>query len=151
MSREMIAVVQRACEAWGTGELVLLHDFYTPDVTADGGGLFFENEVVEGADAVIEGFASLIGAFERNELLPEGAIEVGDTLVVPLFWRGLPAGASSFVEQRLIGSFTFRDGRIAAMIWHRELDEALDAVGAPRSAAADMIVLDRPSLAEQER
>jgi hypothetical protein len=84
MSREMIAVVQRACEAWGTGDLATLYELYTPDVTADGGRLWFENQLVTGADAVIGGFAALIGVFERNELFPEGAIEVGSTLVVPL-------------------------------------------------------------------
>ena len=47
--------------------------------------------------------------FERNELFPEGVIEAEDTLVVTLRWRGLPRGSTSFVEQRLIGTFTFRD------------------------------------------
>lgn len=151
MSRQMIAVVERACEAWGTGDLAALYELYTPDVTADGGRLWFENQIVEGVDAVVEGFAALIGVFERNELFPEGAVEAGETLVVPLLWRGLPVGGTSFVEQRLIGSFTFRDGRIASMTWFRGLDEALGAVGLPPSAAEEMIVLERPPYADEER
>ena len=118
MTNEMIAVVQRACQAWGTGDLGILYELYTPDVTADGGKLWLETDrVIEGVDAVVNGFAELIGAFEHNELVAEGAIEAGDTLVVPLLWRGLAQGSTSFFEQRLIGNFTFRDGRIASMMW----------------------------------
>ena len=69
MTSEMFAVVQRACEAWGTGDLGTLYELYTPDVTADGGKLWLETDrVIEGVDAVVNGFAELIGAFERNEL-----------------------------------------------------------------------------------
>jgi ketosteroid isomerase-like protein len=149
MSRQMIEVVQRACAAWGTGDLAILYELYTPDVTADGGKLWLETGgVTEGVDAVVNGFAGLLAAFERNELVAEGAIEAGDTLVVPLLWRGLAQGSTSFFEQRLIGTFTFRDGRIASMTWFPVLAEALDAIGLPRSAAEDLIVLDRPPLAE---
>lgn len=146
MAREMIEVVQRACAAWGGGDLAILYDLYTPDVTADGGRLWFETEgLVEGVDAVVKGFAELIGVFERNELIPEGALVAGDTLVVPLFWRGLPAGGSSYVEQRLIGAFAFRDGRIAKMSWFLTMDEALEALGIPPAAVQDMVVLAPPS------
>ena len=150
MTSEMIAVVQRACEAWGTGDLGILYELYTPDVTADGGKMWLETDrVIEGVDAVVNGFAELIAAFERNELVAEGAIEAGNTLVVPLLWRGLAQGSTSFFEQRLIGAFTFRDGRIASMTWFPVLADALDAIGLPHSAAEDLIVLERPPLAEE--
>jgi ketosteroid isomerase-like protein len=145
MSLEQIEVVQRACAAWGSGDLAVLYDLYTPDVTADGGRLWFETQgLVEGVDAVVHGFAELIGAFERNELIPEAVIEAGDTLVVPLSWRGLPAGSTTYVEQRLVGSFTFRDGRIAAMAWFLSLEDALEANGMPRSAAANLVAIEQP-------
>jgi ketosteroid isomerase-like protein len=138
-------VVQRACAAWGTGDLTVLYDLYTPDVTADGGQLWFETQgVVEGVDAVVEGFAALIGAFERNEMVPEAAIEAGDTLVVPLVMRGLPAGGTGWVEQRMVGAFSFRDGRIAAMTWYLTLDDALDAQGLPPSAADQLQAIEQP-------
>jgi ketosteroid isomerase-like protein len=144
----MIAVVQRACEAWGTGDLEILYELYTPDVTADGGKLWLEtDQLIEGVDAVVHGFADLVGSFERNELWAEGAIKAGNTLVVPLRWRGLAQGSESFFEQQLVGAFTFRDGRIASMTWFPLLADALDAVELPQSAAEDMIVLERPPLA----
>jgi ketosteroid isomerase-like protein len=150
MSREMIEVVQRACRAWETGELDVFRELYTPDVTADGGGLWLESgAIARGVDAVVRNFAALIGAFEQNELIPEGAIETGDTLVVLLLWRGLaPGGTSKSVEQRLIGVFKFRDGRIASMTWFEELEGALDALGLPRSAANDMVALGRQPVAQ---
>jgi ketosteroid isomerase-like protein len=152
MTSKMIAVVQRACEAWGAGDLGILYELYTPDVTADGGKLWLETDrVIEGVDAVVNGFAELLAAFERNELIAEGAIEAGNTLVVPLLWRGLAHGSTSFFEQRLIGTFTFRDGRIASMTWFPVLADALDAIGLPQSAAEDLIGLERPSRAEEAR
>ena len=147
----MIEVVQRACAAWGAGDLAVLYELYTPDVTADGGRLWFETQgLVEGVDAVVQGFAELIGVFERNELIPEGAIEASDTLIVPLFWRGLPSGSTSYVEQRLVGSFTFRDGRIAEMTWFLSLQDALDAHGLPPSAAEHLIPIEQPPTVGEE-
>jgi ketosteroid isomerase-like protein len=145
MSQQMRDVVRRACAAWSSGDLSLLYDLYTPDVTADGGRIWFETEgVTEGVDAVVQGFGALIGVFERNELIPEGAIETADTLVVPLFWRGLPTGSASYVEQRLVGTFTFRDGRIAHMSWYLSLDDALAALGLPPTAAGEIVPIEPP-------
>lgn len=63
MTSEMIAVVQRACEAWRTGDLGILYELYTPDVTADGGTFPLETgRVIEGVDAVDKGFAELIAS-----------------------------------------------------------------------------------------
>jgi ketosteroid isomerase-like protein len=154
MSREMIDVVRRACEAWGTREFEIFRDLYTPDVTAHGGALWLESgSSAQGVEVVVRNFEAIIAMFERNEVIPEGVIERGDTLVVPLMWRGLPVGSTSFVEQRLFGVFKFRDGRIESMSWFTGLDEALQAVGLPPSAAKEMIVLERttrtPDAADQ--
>ncbi|TMK26576.1 MAG: nuclear transport factor 2 family protein [Actinobacteria bacterium] len=146
MAREMIDVVQRACEAWGAREYEIFRDLYTPDVTASGGALWMESgSSAQGVEVVIRNFEAIISMFERNEVIPEGVIEAGDTLVVPLMWRGLPVGSTSFIEQRLFGIFKFRDGQIESMTWFTALEEALEAVGLGPSAAEDMIVLERPT------
>ena len=150
MARSKIGVVCYACECWSEGNLAPLYDLYTPDVTADPGRLWFENAgLVEGVDAVVKGFAAIVGAFERNELFPESALEVGDTVVVPLLWCGLPPGSSTFVEQRLIGVFNFRDERIASMTWFPALEEALDELGLERSLADQMVPIERPTQAKE--
>jgi ketosteroid isomerase-like protein len=144
MSSEMVDVVCRACAAWSAGDLAPLRELYTVDVVADGGRMWFEHEdVVRGREAVIAGFAALIGAFERNELLPEATVRSGETLVVPLLWRGLPPGGTAFVEQRIVGNFTFRDGQISAMVWFPTIEEALAAAGLPRTAASDLVAVER--------
>jgi ketosteroid isomerase-like protein len=143
MTREMIELVQRACQAWETGDLARFRDLYTPDVTAYGGAMWMETRATaRGVEAVTRNFEDLIGAFEQNELTAEGAIETGDRLVVPLLWRGRASGGTRFVEQRLIGVFGFREEKIASMTWFGSLDQALDAVGLPHSAAKDMVVLE---------
>jgi len=150
MARSKLEVVQRACECWGEGNLAPLYELYTPDVTADPGRLWFENAgLVHGADAVIKGFAALVDAFERNELFPESALESGETLVVPLLWRGLAPDSSTFVEQRLIGVFTFRGERIASMTWFTSLEEALDHLGLDRSFTERMVMLEPPARTEE--
>jgi ketosteroid isomerase-like protein len=146
MSRVMIDVVRRACEAWGAREFEIFRDLYTPDVTAHGGALWLESgSAARGVDVVIRTFEAIISMFERNEVFPEGVIEKGDTLVVRLMWRGLPVGSKSFVEQRLFGIFKFRGAKIESMRWFTALDEALEAAGLPPSAAEDMVELERPA------
>lgn len=146
MSRENVEAVRRACRAWGAGDVATIRELYAPDVTADGGVLWPEGSgSVQGADAIIRTFQSIMAAFERSELIPEGFIEVGDTLVVPLLWRGVPPGSNSFVEQRLVGAYRFRQGRIVFISWFAALEEALDALGLPRSAAEDLVADDEMS------
>lgn len=131
--------MRRACEAWGDGDLSVIGDLYSPDVTADGGELWPEGSgVVHGVDAVLSAFASIMAPFERSELIPEGVIESGETLVVPLLWRGRLAGSDSFIEQRLVGSYGFRGRRIAEVRWFASLEAALSALGLPVEAAAQL-------------
>ncbi len=144
MLRQHVDAVRRACEAWGTGDLATIRELYAPDVIADGGALWPEGRgAVHGADAVINAFASIMGAFEYSELIPEGFLEAGDTLVVPLLWRGVSSESKSFVEQRLVGAYRFNDGRIAFIAWFAGIEEALDGLGLPRSAAEDLLAVDQ--------
>jgi hypothetical protein len=143
MSRERIDVLRRACEAWGAREFEIFRDLYTPDVTAHGGALWMESgSSAQGIDVVIRNFEAIVSMFERNEVIPEEVIEQGDVAVVPLMWRGIPVGSTSYVEQRLFGTFKFRDAKIESMTWSTSLEEALKAAGLPPSAAEEMVVLE---------
>jgi ketosteroid isomerase-like protein len=135
MSRHVEAV-RRTYQAWGEGDISTIRELFAPDVVADGGVLWPEGKgSVRGVDAVMRAFASIMAAFERSELIPEGFLEAGDTLVAPLLWRGVSAASRSVVEQRLIAAYGFRDDQIASIAWFGGLDEALDALGLPRSFA----------------
>lgn len=140
VASERADTVRRACQAWGAGDLATLRDLYVADVSADGGELWPEGSgSVHGVDAVLGAFEAIMSVFERSELIPEGFLEAGDTMVVPLLWRGRPTGSESFVEQRLVGSYGFRGERIAEIRWFASLEGALDGLELPSELAAALV------------
>lgn len=122
-------MVRRACEAWTEGDISVYREMYTPDVVADGGGLWPEGEgAITGADAVIANFESILAAFERSELIPQRFYEQEDRLVAELLWRGTLPGSGSPIEQQIACAYRFRDGLIAYTAWHPDARSALDAL-----------------------
>jgi ketosteroid isomerase-like protein len=137
---ENVQAVSRACAAWETGDVSVIREIYAPDVVAEGGALWPEGSgQVHGAETIIQTFQSLMAAFERSEVIPEYLVDVEDPIIVQMLWRGVVQGSHAPIEQRLIGAFHFRDGRIVFIAWHAALDAALDAAGLPRSAADTLI------------
>jgi ketosteroid isomerase-like protein len=126
-----VDTVRRACEAWGAGDISIYREMYAPDVTGSAGR--FAPDVPQGemtgVDEIMEAFGSLMEAFERSELIPEGFIEESDNLVVPVLMRAVPRGSSATIEWRLAIAYTFRDGLITRQAWYPTLDEALESVG----------------------
>ncbi len=140
MSRHVEAV-RRACRAWGEGDVSTIRELCAPDLIADGGLLWPEGKGgVQGVDQIMAVFESIMGAFERNELIPEAFLEAGDILVAPLLWRGVSAASKAVVEQRLVATYEFRGDQIVSIAWFGGLHEALDAVGIPYSAAEGVLV-----------
>ncbi len=132
--------VRCAFRAWSERDGAAIRALYAPDASADGGALTPEyTAAVHGRDMIVRTFEEQWAAFERSEIVPEAFLEAGETLVVPLLWRGVPKGAESVVEQRLVGSYTFCDGLITSLAWFVHIDEALDALGLPHSAAAGLV------------
>jgi ketosteroid isomerase-like protein len=137
---QRVDTIRKVCQAWGERDISTLHDLYTLDVLADGGELWPEGSgSVRGVDAVMGAFESIMSAFDSSELVPEGFLEAGDTLVIPLLWRGRSEGSRSFVEQRLVAAYGFRGQLIAEMRWYPSLDRALGALGLTPEDAAAMI------------
>jgi ketosteroid isomerase-like protein len=123
-------MVRDACQAWSDGDISIYREMYAPDVIADGGGLWPEGEgSIQGADAVIESFESILAAFVRSELIPVSFVEEGDSLVAELLWRGVPPGSETPIEQRIACAYRFRDGQIVYTAWHPDVPSALAAVG----------------------
>jgi ketosteroid isomerase-like protein len=135
---QRVDTVRKVCQAWGARDISTLHDLYALDVVADAGELWPEGTgSVHGVEAVMGAFESIMSAFDSSELVPEGFLETGDTLVIPLLWRGRSEGSQSFVEQRLVAAYGFRGRLIAEMRWFPSLERALGALGlAPEDAAA---------------
>jgi hypothetical protein len=119
---------------------------YASDVTAFGGGLWPEGEgSVKGAEAIIHNLESIMAAFERSELIPELFLEVDETLVVPLLWRGILPDSESAIEQHLVCAYRFSGDLISYIAWFADLDEAFDSLGLPRSAAVELGADGEPS------
>jgi len=132
MHGEREETVRRACTAWGEGDLDAIRRLYSPDVIADGGDLWPEGTgSVQGIEAVLENFSSLMSAFESSELIPEGFLEEGETVIVPLLWRGRLAGSAGFIEQRLTGAYRFRGIQIDEIRWYASVEQALEGLGLP--------------------
>jgi SnoaL-like domain len=136
MSRH-VEVVRCACRAWGEGDVSTIRELCATDVVADGGVLWPEGKgSVQGVDAIMRAFESIMAAFEHNELIPGGFLEAeGNKLVVPLLWRGVSAASRATVEQRLVAAYTFKDDLVVSIAWFARLDDALDALDLPRSLA----------------
>jgi hypothetical protein len=110
---------------------------YAPDVTAFAGMLAPElpDGKMTGVGQVMETLQSLMETFESSELIPDEFIEEGEHLVVPVLMRAIPRGTSETIDWRLAIAYTFRGGLIVRQAWYPTLEEALDSVGIPRSAA----------------
>ncbi len=123
-------LVRKACQAWCDGDISVYREMYAADVIAEGGGLWPEGEgSVQGVDAVIANFESIMAAFERSELVPERFVEADERLAVGLLWRGVIPGSETPVEQRLACGYRFRDGLISHTAWYPELEDAVRALG----------------------
>jgi ketosteroid isomerase-like protein len=142
-------VVRRACQAWCDGDISIYRDMYAPDVVAEAGMLWPEDEgSVRGVDAVICKLESIMQAFERNELIPTRFYETSDALAVELIWRGVLTGSETPIEQRVASAYRFRDGLIAQQAWYPNLGEALESLGLGR-LARDAAETQRPQEAKR--
>jgi ketosteroid isomerase-like protein len=126
MPTENVDTVRRGYDAWNRGDLDAVREIYAPDVVANAGGLWPAAGEVEGPEAIIHEFASILAVFETSELVPEDFIERGDTVVVvPTCWRGTLAGSGSVIEQHLVCVYTLRDALVVRIDYLGSLDEAL--------------------------
>ena len=125
MPTENVDTVRRGYDAWNRGDLDAVREIYAPDVIANAGGLWPAAGEVEGPEAIIHEFASILAIFETSELVPEEFIERGDTVVVPTCWRGTLAGSGSVIEQHLACVYTLRDALVIRIDYVESLEQAL--------------------------
>jgi uncharacterized protein len=125
VSSENVDTVRRGYDAWNRGDLDAVREIYAPDVIANAGELWPVAGEVEGTDAIIDAFASILSTFENSELVPEDFIERGNTVVVPTSWRGTLAGSGSVIQQHLACVYTLRDAQITRIDYVETLEQAL--------------------------
>jgi ketosteroid isomerase-like protein len=125
VSFENVDTVRRGYDARNRGDLDAVREIYAPDVIANAGELWPVAGEVEGAEAIIDAFASILSTFESSELVPEEFIERGNTVVVPTCWRGTLAGSGSVIQQHLACVYTLRHARITRIDYVETVEEAL--------------------------
>ena len=123
-------LIRRACEAWGTGDISVYREMYAPDVTAHTGELAPELAGdIQGPEPIIRVLESLMGSFERSELIPGEFTERDDTVVVPIVMRAQPHGTTETIEWKTWVVYRFRGGLIAHQGWYAERADAFRAAG----------------------
>jgi ketosteroid isomerase-like protein len=128
MSRENVAVVRAAFEAWNAGSMDALGELYDPDIILRGPRDWPEPGPWVGREAVIRQWQLQREAWESDELkLIAHTNDVGDRVVVRLIWRGVGSGPESKME--MTGVYTVRAGRISYMEFFWDHAEALETLG----------------------
>jgi ketosteroid isomerase-like protein len=124
-----VETIRRGYEAWNRGDLDSLAAIYAPDVTADAGVLWPSAGEIAGPQAIIDAYASIIAVFEESEVLADEYIERGDCVVVPTRWRGLLPGSEDVVEQKVVATYTMRDGQVTHIGYFTRLEDAFERTG----------------------
>ena len=127
-----VETIRRGYEAWNRGDLDSLAAIYAPDVTADAGVLWPSAGEIAGPQAIIDAYASIIAIFEESEVLADEYIERGDCVVVPTRWRGLLPGSEDVVEQKVVATYTMRDGQVVHIGYFTRLEDAFELTAASR-------------------
>ena len=130
MSRENVEIVQRAYEAWNTGDYPAFFAVMDPEIefVLPEGGMNVKTH--QGLGAVRQFLESYVESFENFQVVPEEFFETGDQVVA--FIRLALRGRASGVEIETPGAahlLTLHGGKMRRLEVFPDRDEALEAVG----------------------
>jgi ketosteroid isomerase-like protein len=129
MSQENVEVVRRAAfDAWNAGDMDALRELFDPDVIVRAVKGWPEPGPFVGREAAMRQFEQLRGTWDADavELIGD-FVDAGDRVAVRFIWRGAGYGPESNIEAT--GLYTVRRGRIVAIEYFWDHDEALEALG----------------------
>lgn len=128
MSLENVEFVRRAVEAWNTGDMDRISEFYAPDTIMRGLEGWPEPGPYFGREEVRRSFERIREPWETDSLEIVGAIKgVGDRVVTRWRWRVEGQGPPSQTEFTVV--LTIRAGKIQYQEYFWNHAEALEAVG----------------------
>jgi ketosteroid isomerase-like protein len=128
VSRENVAVVKAAFDAWNAGDMDRLRDMYDPNVVLHMVRDWPEPGPYAGREAVMRQWAQMRETWDADVLEPISSfVDVGDRVVVRQIWRGFGRGPDANIDLTII--CTFRHGRVTSLEYFRDHAEALKAVG----------------------
>ena len=124
MASERIEVLQQIYAAWEAGGIDAVFDFIHPDIeVVVGPEVSIEPDVYRGHEGVRRWFDAFEG-MEDVDMRPEGFIEDGERVLVPIVLSGRGAGSGIEVEQRAVQAWTVRDGKAVRVEAFADLESA---------------------------
>jgi ketosteroid isomerase-like protein len=128
VSEANIDVVRAGFEALSEGGVEAMLPFVHPDFEATTPpGLAAEPDTYRGHDGVRRYFASFYEAMDRVIFEPDEYIPVGDRVVVPMTLRARGRTTGIEAEQRLVGIWDVKDGKLIRSEVFATLEEAMAA------------------------
>ena len=129
MSRENVAIVQAAFEAWNARDLDAVRELYDPDIVVRATEDWPEPGPFVGREEVIRQGEQIRETWDAVIQDPVGDfIDVGDRVAVRHVWRGVGHGPpESNLEFTVV--FTLRKGKILDIVYFWDHAEALEALG----------------------
>ena len=131
MSRENVELVQAVFEHTAAGDFELFFDLLTQDFVLVTSPEIPDAGTYEGADAR-RWLRTWIDSFEDLTVRAVEVHDVGDEVVVGFVQAGRPPGSEAPIEGRWWGTFTLRDGAIAATRFFNVRSQAFDVAGSSK-------------------
>ena len=128
MSQSNVELVERGYDLWNAGEMEVAKVMFAPDFVMSTPPDWPDAITSSGRD---EAFARLVenrSLFESDRLIAEEWIEVGNCVIVPTQWCGVPKGASAEVQVFVVPVFTIRGESMVRLDWCESVEQALKAV-----------------------
>jgi ketosteroid isomerase-like protein len=129
MSHENVEIVRRVFEAWSRGELDLALsamaetiEWQVAEDEPDVRTLHGRAEI----RAMVEGWA---GSFEEFSGTPQGFIDAGEHVIIPIVFTGSVRGSDARVSVEETQVYTVQAGTVTKVREYRTKSEALEAVG----------------------
>ena len=130
MSEENVEVVKAAYEAWNTADMDAFRELLSSDVIARPPEDWPEPGPFVGREAFMRWCEQLRETWDADRLEVIGDyIHAADRVVVRQIWHGAGYGPEADMEMTWVG--TVRKGRIVAIEFFWDHDEALEAAGLP--------------------
>ena len=116
--------MERAFRCFNEGDWEAMAELYTPDVVGVGPEGWPETRA-EGREALIDQFRRLAGEGVESRAVVEEAVEHDGAVVARMRWRVTGATSGLSEETAMSGSFRVANGRITAVRFFWDHDEAV--------------------------
>jgi uncharacterized protein len=125
--QESLRIVDELIDAWNRRDLDAALERMHPECETRGAEV---TEPLRGHAGVAAAFRDWFEAFEEFRIEPDGRLEQGDRVLVPMRQRARGMGSGVEVEERFYQLFTLRDGKVFRFEEFSDKAEALRALGA---------------------